>query len=400
MGKACMKKKILVAYCDMMIGGSTTGLLGMLNNLDREKYEIFLQLYRNNGVLMEYIPDDIAILPEAAKKLNRIQKILIFLFSGYIFKALRYGIKEKKLFSQQVLSEFQVKCLSRDCEGSYDYGIGFLEGWSDYYLANKVKAARKIGWYHTTVKNAAPSFKLENAWIEKVDSVALVSDSCVTDFVESFPAYKDKAVMVPNIMDSKYVRDRCRKGMDSYDPDYKLFFDFDGTKIITVCRLDIHIKGLDRLVKGARWLADKGYHFLWYIVGDGDEKVQLENMIKQENIQDKVRLVGKRNNPYPLMQCADIICSTSRIEGKPVTVTEAMILGTVPVVTEYISANEQIRNGYDGMVAANDDKSVFQILAALMNEPRKIRQIQNNLQAEDYGNKRLIADIEKKLFVD
>lgn len=49
----CSKKtRVLVIYPEMMMGGSTTALLALLNGLDKEKYEVDLQLYKNRGPLL------------------------------------------------------------------------------------------------------------------------------------------------------------------------------------------------------------------------------------------------------------------------------------------------------------------------------------------------------------
>ena len=47
------KKRVLVIYPEMMMGGSTTALLAFLKGIDKEKYEVDLQLYKNRGELLE-----------------------------------------------------------------------------------------------------------------------------------------------------------------------------------------------------------------------------------------------------------------------------------------------------------------------------------------------------------
>ena len=94
-----MKKKILFAYYSMIIGGSTTSLLSLINAIDRSKYDVYLILYRNNGELFNYIPENVTLLEPAASKknlVNDIKKILLAIFKGYLFKGLSYQIKNKK----------------------------------------------------------------------------------------------------------------------------------------------------------------------------------------------------------------------------------------------------------------------------------------------------------------
>ena len=60
-----IKKRILFIYPSMILGGSTTALLSLINNLDGDEYQIDLQLQKNAGPLFEEIPKHVNILPEA-----------------------------------------------------------------------------------------------------------------------------------------------------------------------------------------------------------------------------------------------------------------------------------------------------------------------------------------------
>ena len=72
-------KKIFIAATDMAIGGAERALLGLLNALDKEKYQIDLFLLHHSGPLMELIPKEIRLLPEIPKYADLgipIQKVL------------------------------------------------------------------------------------------------------------------------------------------------------------------------------------------------------------------------------------------------------------------------------------------------------------------------------------
>lgn len=62
-----MKKKLLFAYPEMLIGGSTTSLLSLFNTIDYNKYEVDLILYRNRGEFLKAIPEKVNLLPQACK---------------------------------------------------------------------------------------------------------------------------------------------------------------------------------------------------------------------------------------------------------------------------------------------------------------------------------------------
>ncbi len=395
-----MKKKLLIVYRDMVLGGSTTSLLSFMNSIDTEKYEVDLQLYRNVGELYDLIPDHINILPEAFKyrgKWGDLSKRVKLLLTGYYFKAQKANKKiGQSGFSGQVMAEFQAKHLSRKSKKHYDYAIGFIEGWPNRYLVYCVDADKKYGWIHSTFKNIAPIPEEEYPWIEKVDNIVFVAKDCRDDFAKLAPQYAEKAIFIENLFDSEIIRKRSEKA-DTEDESFMTFLKDENFKIVTVCRLHIETKGLDRIVNCVKELKDLGYKFTWYIVGEGVDREKLEMLIEEADVKDFIVLLGMKTNPYPFVAKCDLMCMPSRWEGKPMTVTEAKILGVPPVVTEYLSAREQIADGTEGIVAENTEDSIIPVLKDLMDHPEKCKGMSEYLLEHEYGNSAYMREIEKML---
>lgn len=386
----------------MILGGSTTSLLSLLNLLPKNKYSIDLQLYENNGVLIDEIPAHVNLLPQANAykgKYGKIKKILKFISSGYVFKAIKINfINGKiKLFSNGKIADFQAKILSRKIFTEYDYAVGYLEGWSDRFLAFSVCAKKKYGWIHSTFKNVTDYPEEEVPWMSAVDKIIFVTDSCCDAFKRDMPRLANKTITIENIIDSAILRDRSR-AIDITDKAYELFISAKVFRIVTVCRLTIRVKGLDRIVSSAKELKSTRNKFLWYIIGDGPDRQEVKTMIEKADIVDCVRLIGKRMNPYPFIAVADIMCMPSRYEGKPMSVTESLILGTPVVVTNYLSATSQIRNGVDGIVVQNTDSAIIPVLEKCINDPQSVSTMKENLKKMDYGNAGYIESVEKLLF--
>jgi len=394
------KKKVLFIYPSLDIGGSTTSLLSLLNLLDKNEYDIDLQLYKNEGALLDVLPSSVNLLPAAQNcwgEKGHIAKAIRFIVKGYWIKAIfRKLFKKHRLVSPVTLGEFKAKELSRKSVIEYDYAIGYLEGWSDKYLAYSVKAKQKVAWLHSTFANITNEPHAEVEWIKRVDRIVFVAENCREGFVQTLPEMADKATVIENITDSDIIRNRAEM-IDLTDVAYKEFSEAEVFKIITVCRLDINTKGLDRIVSCAKQLKDSGRTFLWYIVGDGDDREQIRELISRAELEDCLCVIGKRMNPYPFIKESDVMCMPSRYEGKPMVVTESMILGTPPVVTEYLSAHEQIEHGVDGLVAKNEDESIYSVLVNLMDHPELCLTMKENLFSRDYGNSYYIKEIEENL---
>lgn len=392
------KKKLLVVYHSMIMGGSTTSLLGLLNNIDSDKYDIDLQLFQNNGPMISELSSFVKVLPEAQKysgKVGRIIKAIKYLVSGYYFKAL--AKKRRSGTANSVVMEFQSKYLSKENKKHYDYAISFLEGWSSSFLAYKVNADKKYAWNHSTFSKTRDSQDADLTWLNHVDRIVFVTDACRDDFINALPSMSEKAITIENITDSSIIRKRSDL-VDSEDQAYKSFVSSNACKIITVCRITISTKGLDRIVGCASKLKKAGQKFVWCIIGDGADLPVLKEMVKKEGLDDCISLIGKRMNPYPFIKAADFMCMPSRYEGKPMVITESMILGTPPVVTEYLSAHEQIKNGVEGIVINNDDYSLYETVYDFINDSEKIKSMHEYLLAHEYSNKDYIKYIEEVLF--
>ena len=66
-------------------------------------------------------------------------------------------------------------------------------------------------------------------------------------------------------------------------------------------------------------------------------------------------------------------------------------MGLVPVVTQYTSAKEQIRNGIDGLVFDNNDQALYEGLKKLLENPQVIDELKKNVDVTDYGNEKEIV---------
>ena len=133
----------------------------------------------------------------------------------------------------------------------------------------------------------------------------------------------------------------------------------------------------------------------WVIIGKGGDAEKLQTMIKQEGLEDIIYPIGVRNNPIPYLKKADCFLLPSRHEGKPMVITESFIMGVVPVVTEYTSAHEQIRDGVDGLVFSNNDEALYEGLKKVIENTKLLDELRNNIINTDYGNEKEIAIFDK-----
>jgi glycosyltransferase involved in cell wall biosynthesis len=93
-------------------------------------------------------------------------------------------------------------------------------------------------------------------------------------------------------------------------------------------------KGYDLLLQAIANVRAQGHLAQLVILGEGAERARLERLAADLGITDSVQLPGFVPNPYPEMLAADLYCLSSRWEGFPLCVLEAMALGIPTVATD------------------------------------------------------------------
>lgn len=112
------------------------------------------------------------------------------------------------------------------------------------------------------------------------------------------------------------------------------------------------VKDHDFLVRACRMLKDRGLAFVCLIAGDGPERVSIERLIRDLDLQDEIHLLGHLSR-HQLDVCygaADVVVLTSRSEGIPLVLMEAMARG-IPVLAPTITGiPELVLDGKNGFL--------------------------------------------------
>lgn len=133
-----------------------------------------------------------------------------------------------------------------------------------------------------------------------------------------------------------------------YNPEEKI------KEIIYVGRLDFVQKRVYRVIDTWNLLENHYQDWKLTIVGDGPDRINLENHVKALNLKH-VYFEGFQN-PVPYYRRASILMLTSDFEGFPLVLAEAMSCGVVPVVyNSYAAVKDIIDNEVDGMITEKSD---------------------------------------------
>lgn len=392
-----MKKRILISMYSMNIGGAERSLIGLLENFDYEKYDVDLFLYRHEGEFMEYISKKVNLLPAIDKYTTFERPIVDILKEGHIFLGLaRIMAKIKSIIKtsglkneegtykyMQYIWNYCIPFLPK-LDKEYDLAIGFLGPYD--FIINKVNAKIKMGWVHTdyyTIVN--PDENLDRKMWEKIDYIINVSSECEKSFLKVFPEFKDKCIVIENILSTDFIEKQSKENIEEkgYNSDLN---------ICSIGRFS-NQKGFDMAAKACKILVDKGYNLKWNVVGYGGEEEKIKDLIDELNIKENFILVGKKINPYPYIKKCDIYCQPSRYEGKAVTVREAQILNKPVVITNFPTSKSQLEDGIDGYITDLSIEGIAEGIEILSKDISLRKKLITNCSRKDYSNKSELVKI-------
>lgn len=126
-------------------------------------------------------------------------------------------------------------------------------------------------------------------------------------------------------------------------------------------------KNVSRLIRIWKQIKPTTKEWKLLILGEGSEKVTIENLIRELELENHVILMGQRD-PVPYYKRAKIFCMTSNYEGYPMTLIECQAFGVVPVLFDsFNAASEIINNGDNGfLIKSNNDLQFAEKINTLM----------------------------------
>ena len=388
-------KKIIILMPSMFIGGAERSLLGLLETIDYSQYDVSLFLYRHEGEFLKFIPDQVHLLPEMPQYRTFDTPIRSLLLGRQIRFGLRRlsskaalwlhtkttGERRGVWMSMQYTARF-LQPLLPDIPGEYDLGIMFL-GIADT-LINKVQAKKKITWNHTDYDTLFPNRSMDLETYSKVDAIVSVSPACTEKVRAFYPELSKKTITIENTLARQFI-EQCAQEPQTDMP-------ADGSIALLSVGRFCDAKNFDNVPDICRRLVADDLDVKWYLIGYGGDEPLIRQKIAEDDMQDRVIILGKKDNPYPYMRACDLYVQPSRYEGKAVTVREAQLLGKPVVITDYATSGSQLEDGVDGVIVPMNNVGCAAGIAALLRDSARMQQLSENCKKRDYTNS---AEVEK-----
>jgi len=167
----------------------------------------------------------------------------------------------------------------------------------------------------------------------------------------------------------------------------------------TVGRLEYQ-KGHEYFIEMARKLIMSGYNFEFHIYGMGQKLNDLIQLVSRYDLTKTVLIKGYTNDVDETLATFDIFVMTSRYEGIPFAIFEAMRSGLPIITTEVGGINEVINNMKNGILVKSKDIEALVESVKLLYESENLR-MNIALNAKNDFNKKYIIDktIKKMEFI-
>lgn len=384
-------KHILIFSHALELGGAERALIGLLHALDYSKVQVDLFLMRHEGELMSQIPAQVQLLPEKPQYASLAVPLKTVLKKGQLGVAFgrfygklaakrrerELGITTGSVIGLEYSHKYTRGFMPRVGRREYDLAVSFLT--PHYFVAEKVRAKKKIAWIHTDYTKISVDRESEKAMWGQYDRIASISDTVGECFCQTFPELGGRLVKIENILPASLIRTAAEADCPADMPD-------DGSiRLLSIGRY-CEAKNFDNVPDICRRIRQTGLNVKWYLIGFGGGEALIRERIAQAGMEDYVIMLGKREDPYPYIANCDLYAQPSRYEGNSVTVHEAQVLAKSVVITRYATSASQLSDGFDGVIVPMDNEGCADGIAALLRNPEKMKQLSENCRRGDYAN--------------
>ncbi|MDP0506665.1 MAG: glycosyltransferase [Fusobacterium sp. JB019] len=375
-------KNLIIRSGSLRMGGIERVLMEILNNISKEKYNIYLIIEDDSGknnIFLNQVPKDIPIYFLKSQELigktdyHRKRK-------DSLYHKLMYNInmmREHKVVlknTKEIIDNIKTKIGKIDVFLDYDWGAR--------RYVDKLDVEKKIVWVHSSIPKLLKKeskIKRFGKNLNKYDAVVTICDEMKKETENIYPYLKNKVKRVYNPFNFKRILDLARDNSKLTEEEQELI---SQDYIVAVSRLDLVSKDYKTLILGYKEAYKKGIKEKLYIVGDGTDRDKIQDIINTVGLENQIKLLGLKINPYIWMKNSHLFVHSSKFEGLAVVLIEAMICGKVAISSKCpVGPSEVLKYGKVGMLfEVGDYKKLGEELYLLLTDDDKRKQYEEKLK--------------------
>jgi glycosyltransferase involved in cell wall biosynthesis len=331
------RKRLAMVLPSVFGGGSERVFLNLLKEFDRSNFEIHLILIDPSGPYLSAVPSDVSVHCLGYRRVARSMPKLVKLI--------------RKLNPDLILSTI------------VHLNLAVL------LIKPFLTKGTKIFVRESNIPSRSLSFGSKDAIFRcmyrtlysKANGIICPGEDIKQDLEDSFSVDPNIMVVIPNPVDVDAIITKMKLGKNCLKK--------DRINLVAAGSLTRQ-KGFDLLIKAMAEILNIRKNIHLTILGEGQERVNLEDQIMSLEIEDFVTLKGFVENPYPYFYEGDLFVLSSRWEGLPNVVLEALACGTPVVAADCPgSTSEVFKDTSQGsLVLVND---VVSLASAIEDQLKK-----------------------------
>jgi glycosyltransferase involved in cell wall biosynthesis len=371
------KIKVLFRHRSMEIGGVEKVILSILNNLNKDKFDLTICLNINQGELRNEFPKHVrkVYLTDGREDLSKnpvIQKVQLA----------KRNFKLKKIQTDPKIADTLLK-------EKYDVEVAPTYAAFSTVLNSTNKNSKKIGWFHSdiTLPKLQPLVPKILEQIPQFDYFIFGSQQTKDILIETYPDLKIPENQV--ILNAIPIEELKQKAQ-AFKPEFP-----DKPVFVSVARLHSR-KGFHKLMDAHARLLKDGFDHQIVVIGDGDEKENLKKQAENLGVTDSFQLLGTSMNPYPYVKNADFFILPSESEGWPLIIADALILQKPIIATNVGGIPEMIDHEKTGYLINYETDEMYNAMKKFLTDTELVSAIKENLTTieEQFDNQKIFDAIE------
>lgn len=303
-------KHIAIFQKELDVGGIQRSLLNMLTNADMSAYDVDLFLFKEPVICSR--EDLQGVNLHILKPMPYFCKVVDIGINGKFYK-LELPDKEYDL-------AIDYNTYSQEC------ALGVMQA----------RAKRRVSWIHSDLAaeyGNLPKYRiLFNAFKRKYkyfDEYVAVSQGIVEPFRKISGVDENVPIrVIPNVVNTAEIFRKAEEPVEFEVDESVTNFVFAG-RFVWMKRFDILLDEFSKALEQR-----KDMHL--YLLGDGEERANIERRISSLGIGEYVSLCGNKPNPFPYMKKMDALVLTSDYEGQGMVLWEAKALGLDLIFSKHL----------------------------------------------------------------